>query len=145
MIDKATVERFSNIRPARRGLEKLALEIEAYDHSNADPECRLIWLIDAWSGGAGSQELAELIEGSLGPLYLELEKALAEIGAHRSVEYLLRGRAICGGAIPEDERERARLTERNEAALFALFKEYKLRISEEAPECMFSYLIRKPG
>jgi len=144
MIKRAMIEKYSRVVPTKRGLEKLAQEVDAFRNRSSDGDCRLTWLIDAWSGGAGSQELADLIEGHLGEHYLELEEAFRRIEAPHCLEYLRKARAICGDGILGGERIRADTVEKHYPAIYALFKEYKTLISEEASMRYFAYMLARP-
>lgn len=140
MIDNETLTKAAKLTPPSKAVDFLAGNLDVYRRRNDDRIARLIWLIDAWSSGAGYRQIADIFEDSLGEYVSELEESFSLIGAQQSLIYVRKAVEACGGRVPSDEVERSELIEQNYKKLKAVDLELRDGVGEEAAQALLRYL-----
>lgn len=133
-----SIDEFQNLlllRPCSVAIEKI---LNAFPHSGKflNSSQRLLFYANAWTACVRSRGIALTIDDGISEDYSALLKSLAEVGAVNSFEYATKAADVCGGKIPSDEIERAKLAMEHDEELYELDKLYNESVREEAAEAL---------
>jgi hypothetical protein len=133
-----TIDEFRNnliVQPSSAAIDKVMRAFpHAFDCRNESQ--KLLLHVYAWTGGIGSEEIAQIIDDAMSEHYPDLLDSLEQIGAKESLEYAKRAAEICGGSVPSDELERAELVMKFHKEFHELDKIFNKSVQEEAAEAL---------